>query len=238
MADEVLAEHFSNLFRKSERDYVVIADQRQILDIDNLPDVEEVGTAINQLKNGTAAGNNGIIPELYKWGGQQLTLKIQQCFEQIWEGRADFPEAWKTAKVVILYKGKGSKKDLNNYRGIFLLDVGGKIMARIIANRLMPHLERILDDWQFGFRPKRGTAHAIGIIRKVQEQARYRNINVYAIFIDLEKAFDSVPRKVLWDCLQGMGFPLKDLQEVLVRAFSQWRKESDKVAYSVPYYST
>ena len=62
-----------------------------------------------------------------------------------------------------------------------------------------------MNDWQFGFRLKRGTAHAIGIIRKVQEQARYRNINVYAIFIDLEKAFDSVPRKVLWDCLQGMG---------------------------------
>jgi len=123
------------------------------LDIDNLPDVEEVGAAINHIKNGTAARNNGIIPELYKWGGQQLTLKIQQCFEQIWEGRADFPEAWKTANVVILYKGKGSKKDLNNYRGIFLLDVGGKIMARIIANRLMPHLERIMDDCRFRLMP-------------------------------------------------------------------------------------
>ena len=203
--DEVLAEHFSHLFRKSERDYLVEIEQSQALEIDHSPDVEEVGTAIGQLKNGTAAGNNGIIPELYKWGGLQLTEKIQQCFVDIWEERAEFPEAWKTAKVVILYKGKGSKKELNNYRGIFLLDVGGKIMARIIANRLLPHLERILDDWQFGFRPNRSTAHAIGILRKIQEEARYRNINVFAIFIDLEKAFDSVPRKVLWDCLQGIG---------------------------------
>jgi len=203
--DEVLAEHFSNLFKKNEGDYVMDLEQSQQLDINYLPDVEEVGAAIKQLKNGTAAGNNGIIPELFKWGGHQLTIKIMQCFEAIWEGRAEFPEAWKTAKVVILYKGKGSKKDLNNYRGIFLLDVGGKIMARIIANRLIPHLERILDDWQFGFRPKRSTAQAIGIIRKIQEEARYRSKNIYAIFIDLEKAFDSVPRKVLWDCLQGIG---------------------------------
>ena len=53
--------------------------------------------------------------------------------------------------------------------------------------------------------PSAGTAQAIGIIRKIQEEARYRSKNIYAIFIDLEKAFDSVPRKVLWDCLQGIG---------------------------------
>ena len=81
--DDVLAKHFSHLFRKSERDYLVEIEQSQALEIDHSPDVEEVGTAIGQLKNGTAAGNNGIIPELYKWGGLQLTEKIRQCFVDI-----------------------------------------------------------------------------------------------------------------------------------------------------------
>ena len=56
----MLAEHFSHLFKKSERDYIVDIEQSQTLDIDYSPDVEEVSTAIGQLKDGTAAV---IIPE-------------------------------------------------------------------------------------------------------------------------------------------------------------------------------
>mgnify|MGYP003530554694 FL=1 len=78
-------------------------------------------------------------------------------------------------------------------------------MARVIVNRLIPIVEREIDEWQFGFRSGRGTQHAICIIRKIQEEARYRNQDVYVIFIDLEKAFDSVPRNVLWTCLKKLG---------------------------------
>ena len=207
VSDEVITSHFNRIFQSTDLLDVenLIGLSEQNASLDAVPQVEEVGSAIAQLKNGTAAGTNGIIPELFKWGGHNLVFKLTECFEHIWEGRVDFPESWKEAKVVIIYKGKGSRNDLNNYRGIFLLEVGGKIMARVIVNRLIPIVEREIDEWQFGFRSGRGTQHAICIIRKIQEEARYRNQDVYVIFIDLEKAFDSVPRNVLWTCLKKLG---------------------------------
>ena len=147
-----------------------------------------------------------------------LTL-LEECFRNIWNGLEAFPPSWREAKVVVLFKGKGSRKDPNNYRGIFLLDVGGKILARIIANRITPITEAILDEWQYGFRPGRGTQLAISILRKLQEEARYKNINMYVIFIDLEKAFDSVPRESLWSCLKRLGIRGRMLE--IIKAFHE-----------------
>ena len=121
--------------------------------------------------------------------------------------------------MVTLFKGKGTRSDPNNYRGIFLLEVTGKVFARIIVNRILPVMEERLDPWQFGFRPKRGTLQAISILRRIQEEGRYRNQKVYGIFIDLEKAFDSVPREVLWACLKRFGLTDKIL--CLIKEFHE-----------------
>ena len=76
--------------------------------------------------------------------------------------------------MVTLFKGKGTRSDPNNYRGIFLLEVTGKVFARIIVNRILPVMEERLDPSQFGFTPTRGTLQVISI----QEEGRYRNLKV------------------------------------------------------------
>ena len=142
------------------------------------------------MSNGKAPGSNGGIAEILKWGGQPLIDKLKLDFEMIWNGDDhQFPKAWRSAKVVTLFKGKGARSDPNNYRGIFLLEVTGKVFARIIVNRMTPVMEERLDPWQFGFRPKRGTMQAISILRRIQEEGRYKNQKVFVIFIDFEKAF-------------------------------------------------
>ena len=47
------------------------------------PNIEEIGKVIDQLNNGTAVGTDGIIPELYKWGGTELCRKVCDCFRNI-----------------------------------------------------------------------------------------------------------------------------------------------------------
>ena len=64
---------------------------------------------------------------------------------------------------------------------------------------------------QFGFMPGCGTTDAISIVTQIQEAYIRKNRNLYFTFVDLGKAFDRVPRKVLWWALRKKLVYLNDL---------------------------
>jgi len=69
------------------------------------------------------------------------------------------PQDFKDASIIHLYKRKGSRNSYDNHRGISLLSIAGKILARVLLKRLNAHLEReVLPESQCGFRAGRGTA--------------------------------------------------------------------------------
>jgi Reverse transcriptase (RNA-dependent DNA polymerase) len=121
--------------------------------------------------------------------------------------RARVCKQWQDAQVVTIYKGKGSPTDPKNYRGIFLLDVAGKVLAAVLNERISKAAETWLDDNQNGFRPRRSTAHSIHLLRRAQEACRRADYKSLAVFIDFQKAFDSPPRGALLECLQYIGLP-------------------------------
>ena len=76
------------------------------------------------------------------------------------------------------------------YRGVKLLEHAMKIVEKVLERRLR-HMVKVVE-MQFGLMPGKGAIDAVFILRRLQEEKK-----LYMYFIDLEKTFDRVPRKVL-----------------------------------------
>ena len=109
--------------------------------------------------------------------------------------------------IVTLYKNKGDRGDCNNYRGISLLDIVGKLFAKIVLMKLRVLAERIYPESQCGFRAKRATIDMLFSLRQLQENCREQRKPLYVAFIDMTKAFDLVSRDGLFKILAKIGCP-------------------------------
>ena len=87
------------------------------------------------------------------------------------------------AVIVSLCKNKGEKSDCSNYRGITLLSIAGKILARVLLNRLIPTIaQENTPESQCGFRSNRGTVGMIFVLRQKQEKCREQNVGLADLY--------------------------------------------------------
>ncbi|VDO65667.1 unnamed protein product [Schistosoma margrebowiei] len=96
-----------------------------------------------------------------------------------------------------------------NYRGITLLSIPGKVFNRVLLNRMKDAVDAQLRDEQAAFRKYRSCTDQIATLRIIVEQSVEWNSLLYVNFIDYEKAFDSVDRRTLWKLLRHYGVPEK-----------------------------
>ena len=92
-----------------------------------------------------------------------------------------------------------------NYRGIKLLEVGLKILEKVLDRRIREMAQ--IQGTQYGFRSGKGTMDPIFIIRQLQEKVLERRGKLFLAFLDLEEAYDRVPREVVYACLIRRGVP-------------------------------
>ena len=108
---------------------------------------------------GKSPGIDDMPAEVYQHGGEAALEKLQDLFTNCWE-KGTLPQELKDAVFVSLYKSKGEKSDCSYYRGITLLSIAGKILARVLLNRLIPTIaQENTSESQCGFRSNRGTRH-------------------------------------------------------------------------------
>ena len=171
------------------------------------PSKAEIRKAIVTLKNGKAAGPDNIPAEAIKADTETAVIILHSLFSKIWE-KEEVPAQWKEGLVIKLPK-KGDLRDCSNYRGIMLLSVPGKVLNRILLERMKEAVDPKLRDQQAGFRKNRSCADQIASLRIIVEQSLEWNSPLYVNFIDYEKAFDSVDRETLWKLLRHYGVPQK-----------------------------
>ena len=73
-------------------------------------------------------------------------------------------------------------------------------MGKVVERRLRSDIS--ISESQFDFMPGRSTTEAIHLIRRLMELFKDRKKDLHIVFIDLEKAYDKVPHKVMWECLK------------------------------------
>nr|KAG5685242.1 hypothetical protein BaRGS_035258 [Batillaria attramentaria] len=170
-------------------------------------DKTEIIKAIKSLKSGKAAGPDGIPPEALKADIQTSTDMLHPLLRKIWESES-VPQDWKKGHLVKLPK-KGDLSSCSNWRGIMLLSIPGKVLTRIILERLKTALDKTLREEQAGFRNDRSCTDHIATMRIIIEQSLEWQTPLYSTFVDFQKAFDSVDREVIWKLMSHYGFPPK-----------------------------
>ena len=163
---------------------------------------EEVKKALDKMKKGKAVGPDGIPAEVWKClGGEGIDI-LWDLMSKIYR-QERMPDMWRNSLMVPIYKGKGDVQDCGNYRGIKLISHTMKIYERIIEGRL--RMESTICEEQFGFMPGKSTVDAIFALRQTVEKYREKQKGLHLVFIDLEKAYDRVPRQEVWRCLREKG---------------------------------
>ena len=104
----------------------------------------EIENAINGLANGKASGNDATPPEVIKQGIPVLLSHLHELLSLCWRG--EVPQDMRNAKIVALFKNKGDRSGRNNYGGISLLSVVGKVFARVVLARLQILADRIYSE--------------------------------------------------------------------------------------------
>ena len=162
-----------------------------------------VKKAISQMKAGKAPGPSGIVMEMIRAACDMSASMIRDLAAAI-SRDGKVPSDWEQSFVVCLYKGKGDALGRGNYcGGLKLTEQVMKILERIVDGLIIQLVS--INDSQFGFVPGRGTTDAIFVVRQLQEKYLAANKRLYMAFVDLEKAFDRVPRKVIWWALRKLG---------------------------------
>ena len=141
-----------------------------------------------------------------KWTGRLLNVCMQ-------EGR--IPKEWRMDLIVVpIWKRKGDVHDPGKYRGITLLSQVLKLLEMVLDARIRRRVEGGFGEEQQGFRKGRGTADGMYVLRQMVEHRLEVQGSMALGFVDLEKAFDTVPREMVLATLRWVGVPEAEVRMV------------------------
>jgi hypothetical protein len=180
---------------------------------------EEIGVSYEELReankncaNNKACGPDGIPSEVWKMlikeeqdDAPSLIGVLQREMDEVMKGK-DIPAEWCNGEIVSLFK-KGDENDINNYRGIAIINTSAKIFLKIINSKLTDFLEEknSISKFQCGFRRNEEGVSHVATLLEIVKRRELKKLNTFMCFFDFEKAYDNVVHDLLFKKMEKMN---------------------------------
>ena len=173
---------------------------------------QEMSVTIKKMKENKSADDSGVITEYLKALKVEEVDKLRGLMNVLLNG-ADIPKEWKESRVKLLHKG-GRRDELNKYRPIAIISVICKLCILMVRERIDKWTEDsgLRGEIQGGFRRGRRTEDNLFMLERLIEMVKGRKEEIFVAFLDMEKAYDRVNWKKLFEVMNGYG-----VHEKLVR---------------------
>ena len=185
-----------------------------VVDVDNNVPVlnsikitsENILSSLKNLKLGKSCGVDGIGNNVLRACASNLTEPLKMIAQKSLDTGV-FPKSWKNSNVVPIFKNKGSKNSVSNYRPISLLSCMSKVVERQVYNELYNFCmeNRLLSEKNSGFKKKVGTIDQLISLTTRIYQGLDKEEEIAMIFLDLSKAYDRVWHAGLLHKLEKIG---------------------------------
>ena len=153
--------------------------------------LDDLEVALKSFKNNKARDAHGHIYELFKYGGNNLKLSILKLFNLV-KRKQIYPDILKPSNISSFYKSKGSKDDLNNDRGVFIVVKLRSLLDKLIYNEKYSIIDANMDESNIGARRGRNIRDHLFVINAILNDARMSKEEIDIHIYDAYKCFDKL----------------------------------------------
>lgn len=208
-------DYFRTLLNEGRSDFLGTTEREKISPAREITVTEDrVKRCIKEMKGGKAPGPGEIPSELIKNGTPKLvrmmTKLINSCIN-----KGDIPEDWKMAYITPIYK-KGRKDICENYRGIAVTNTFSKVYGRMLRELIEEGYKEYEEEEQSGFRAGRSCIDNLFCLSQVMQKKWQTGRELHMVFLDLAKAYDSVPVIKLWEVMNE-----SNINKILINAVKE-----------------
>ena len=165
---------------------------------------KECFDAVMHMAKNKSPGYDGLLPEFYQIFWNDIKKLLIESFNESFT-QGELSELQKQIIMCLLFK-KGDRSLFKNYRPISLSNCDYKILAFVLANRLHKVIDRIISPEQVAYIKNRYIGQNVRLLLDVMEYIKRENKEGVVLFLDFEKAFDSLNWMFIDSCLKKMGF--------------------------------
>ena len=170
----------------------------------------EIEGAIKQMRDGKAIGEDGVAVEMFEalgsWGLEVVTHLANKIYDT-----GQIPTQMQVSTFITIPKKPGTM-ECEKHRTISIMSQLGKIILRVILNRIRSKIRPEIAEEQYGFVKGKGTANAIFLLRMMTERAIEMQRDIFLCFIDYQKAFDTVKHGEMLSMLVRLGVDDRDVR--------------------------
>ena len=218
--DKQMAEKFNSYFaniavslaNKMPKNKVDFREYLKLIDVDTKMEFSEVFPSdilkiLTSLKPKTSFSFDCLSNKLIKFLKFELALPLSHIINVSLK-LSHVPQNWKEARCVPIYK-KGSRQEVGNFRPICLLSTISKICEKVVSYQVTNYMEQnnLFFSKQFGYRAKHSCQDLLLQYFDMVYKARNKKQHLLTVMLDLSKAFDTIPKHILFEKLKAYGLP-------------------------------